>query len=452
MRQQPLRIALISEHASPLAALGGTDAGGQNVYVAHIGRCLAEAGHQVDVLTRRDAEHLPNMVEVRPGLRVRHIAAGPAQAVPKEQLLPCMGEFSERAVRLCEAAGPYDVVHANFFMSGLVGLDLKQRFGTPLVMTFHALGLVRRQHQGAADGFPEERMDIERRLVRHADRVIAECPQDQQDLQSLYGADPRRLAMVPCGVDLSEFSSGSRLMARRRLGLPSDDFIVLQLGRMVPRKGVDNVIRALALMPDGQRARLCIVGGNGADPDDGSTPEIARLRGVAEACGVADRVMFVGQRQREALRTWYRAADVFVSTPWYEPFGITPLEAMACAIPVIGSDVGGIRYSVEHGVTGFLVPPHDPPALAARLQQLREDPSLAADMGLAGARRVRSLFTWKQVAEQLAAVYRPLVAPAREPAPAISLRLPRFATAAAPSASVVRFADGSVIAAPGAAS
>jgi D-inositol-3-phosphate glycosyltransferase len=450
MRQQPLRIALISEHASPLATLGGTDAGGQNVYVAHIGRCLSNAGHQVDVLTRRDAEHLPPLVDMGPGLRVRHISAGPPQPVPKESLLPFMGEFSDRAVRLCEAAGGYDVVHANFFMSGLVGLDLKQRFGTPLVMTFHALGLVRRQHQGAADGFPEERMDIERRLVRQADRIIAECPQDQHDLQSLYDADPRRLAMVPCGVDLAEFSPGSRLMARRRLGLAATEFMVLQLGRMVPRKGVDNVIRAIALMPQRAGVRLCVVGGNGPDPDDGATPEIARLRGVAESCGVADRVVFVGQRQRDVLRSWYRAADVFVSTPWYEPFGITPLEAMACAVPVVGSDVGGIRYSVDDGITGYLVPPHDPPALAARLQQLRADPALADRLGLAGARRVRSTFTWKQVAEQLAAVYRPLVAPARAPAaaPAISLRLPRFGGSAARAG----FAEPGVISAPGAAS
>jgi D-inositol-3-phosphate glycosyltransferase len=426
MRRHPLRIALISEHASPLAALGGTDSGGQNVYVAHIGRCLAEAGHQVDVLTRRDARRLPATVDVRPGLRVRHIDAGPPQPLPKESLLPLMSEFGDRAIRLCEGAGAYDVVHANFFMSGLVGLELKQRFGTPLVMTFHALGLVRRLHQGAADGFPEERMDIERRLVREADRIIAECPQDQHDLQALYGADPRRLSMVPCGVDLGEFSPGSKTVARRKLGLPPNDFIVLQLGRMVPRKGVDNVIRALAMMDRQRSVRLCVVGGNGVDPDDGSTPEIMRLRDIATACGIPDQVCFMGQRQRDALRAWYRAADVFVSTPWYEPFGITPLEAMACGVPVIGSDVGGIRFSVDDGVTGFLVPPHDPAALAERLERLRDHPALAEAMGRAGVLRMRSTFTWKQVADQLTAVYHALAAPPRERTPALGVRLGRF--------------------------
>ncbi|HEV7912340.1 MAG TPA: glycosyltransferase, partial [Albitalea sp.] len=187
----------------------------------------------------------------------------------------------------------------------------------------------------------------------------------------------------------------------------------LQLGRLVPRKGVDNVIRAIALMGRGTAVRLLIVGGESAVPDEAATPEIGRLRAVARECGVEDRVTFVGHRQREELRNCYAAADVFATTPWYEPFGITPLEAMACGTPVIGSAVGGIQYSVVDGVTGFLVPPHDPPALARRLAQLRDDPALGQAFGRAGMRRVRSMFTWERVARELADVYETVHAPAR---------------------------------------
>jgi hypothetical protein len=402
----PLRIALVSEHASPLAALGGTDSGGQNVYVAHVARALAAKGHEVDVLTRRDAAHLPASVDVCRGVRVLHVDAGPPEPVAKEQLLPYMAEFGSCALQLFRHSVPYDVVHANFFMSALVGLRLRAVLAVPLVVTFHALGLIRREHQGDADGFPPERIAIEHRVVHEADRIVAECPQDQADLVRAYGAEASRLSMVPCGVDLHEFKPGSRADARSALGLSNDEFIVLQLGRMVPRKGVDNVIEAMAHLGHGRPARLLVVGGNSAEPDDGQTPEIQRLRRWAQQLGVASRVDFVGQRQRDALRNYYLAADAFVSTPWYEPFGITPLEAMACGTPVVGSDVGGIRYSVADGVTGYLVPPRAPQLLAQRLDELRANPALAAAMGRAGVHRVRSRFTWDRVATDLLAVYR----------------------------------------------
>ena len=430
MDSRPLRIALISEHASPLAVLGGTDAGGQNVYVAHVARCLARAGHHVDVLTRRDSAQLPACVDVMPGVRVLHIDAGPAEPIAKEALLPHMAAFGASTLQLFRHSVPYDLVHANFFMSGLVGMRLKQQLGVPLVVTFHALGLVRREHQGAADGFPPERIEIERHIVHGADRIVAECPQDRADMRRLYGAHRARIAMVPCGVDPQAFRPGGKAAARRRLGLDDDEFVVLQLGRMVPRKGVDNVIRAVAAMNPGRRARLLVVGGNSPEPDEALTPEIGRLREIARSCGIASQVSFTGQRQRDELRDCYVAADVFVSTPWYEPFGITPLEAMACGTPVIGAAVGGIAHTVVDGVTGFLVPPHDPAVLAARLALLHEQPFLGNAFGLAGLRRVRSRFTWDIVAAQLAGVYQELAqqrraaaAPAATPSFGVRSRL-----------------------------
>ncbi|KQW43805.1 glycosyl transferase family 1 [Pelomonas sp. Root662] len=421
-----MRIALISEHASPLASQGSVDAGGQNVYVLHVAQALARRGHHVDVLTRRDQRSLPTAVDMRPGVRVLHIDAGPAEFVPKEQLLPHMQAFGTETLRLMRASHPYDVVHGNFFMSGLVGLRVQRRLNVPLVQTFHALGAVRRLHQKEADKFPADRIELECRIAREADCVIAECPQDAADLMRHCGVPAHRIAQVPCGVDLDEFTPGDRLAARRRLGLPEDEFIVLQLGRLVPRKGIDNVIRAVGRLDNtsgGRPWRLLVVGGEAREPDEALTPEIGRLRAVAREAGVAGQVTFTGRRDRHELRDYYQAADVFVTTPWYEPFGITPLEAMACGTPVIGSAVGGIQHTVVDGLTGYLVPPNDPEVLAQRLEDLRWLPDLGRLMGRGGRARVGREFTWDGVAAKLARVYAQVAERRRSRVAATTLRL-----------------------------
>lgn len=414
------RIALISEHASPLAAAGGVDSGGQNIYVAHVARGLSRLGYDVDVFTRRDDASLPAVVDWEDGVRVVHVPAGPARFVPKEDLLPYMDEFARFMVEFCRRTGDYDLIHANFFMSGLVAMRVRHACGIPFVMTFHALGLVRRQHQKEADRFPTARIDIERRIAQTADRIIAECPQDEQDLVQLYGADARRITIIPCGFDADEFEPVSKEVARAALGLPADERIVLQLGRLVPRKGVDNVVHAMGHLARTHRidARLLVVGGDSDRPDPVATPELGRLQDIARAENVTDRVTFIGQRGREVLKLYYSAADVFVTTPWYEPFGITPLEAMACGTPVIGANVGGIKYSVVHGQTGYLVPPNDPAALAARLADLYRQPEHARRMGMQALRRAREHFTWESVVARIAALCEAVVQPTRASAAA----------------------------------
>lgn len=352
---------------------------------------------------RAGAHRLPSRLATKP-LR-KHETQAAAARVPKEALLGHKPAIGAAALQMLRHSVPYDVVHANFFMSGWVGMKLRDHLRVPLVMTFHALGLVRREHQGEQETFPEARIGIGRQLVRTAERIVAECPQDKADLMRRYGASPSRIATVPCGVDLAQFAPGSRARARRELGLADDEFIVLQLGRIVPRKGIDNVIRAVARMRPGLRVRLLVVGGESTRPDESATPEIGRLRALARVSGIESRVTFVGQRQGADLRNFYLAADVLVGTPWYEPFGITPLEAMACARPVVGSAVGGIKFSVVDQVTGYHVPARDPEALACLLEQLHDNPALAEAFGLAGARRVRERFTWEQVSQALIEVY-----------------------------------------------
>jgi glycosyltransferase involved in cell wall biosynthesis len=411
VEQDMSKIAIISEHASPLALAGGVDSGGQNIYVGQIAEHFARCGHTVDVFTRREDAVLPHEIWWRPGVRVIHVPAGPRVKLPKEDILGYMGDFRRFLGAFFDAeaaAGAgYDVVHANFFMSAMAALPVAQRLGIPFTVTFHALGRVRRQHQGEADRFPDSRFDIEQYVVRHADRIIAECPQDHADLVNLYGADPDRLVIVPCGFDTAEMTPLPQRRARSELGWSPHGFTLLQLGRMVPRKGVEDVIRALAYLRNthGVDARLCVVGGNTTDASETATPEIGRLRAVAREVDVERYVEFVGRRDRLQLRSYYCAADVFVTTPWYEPFGITPVEAMACARPVVGSDTGGLRYSIVHGETGYLVPPRAPQLLADCLARLAADPALRRRMGEAGLRRARELFTWRRVAAELLTVF-----------------------------------------------
>jgi len=407
------RIALISEHASPLASPGGIDSGGQNVYVANVAAELARRGWQVDVFTRRDSSALPVIQEWKPGLRVINVPAGPAESIPKETLLQHMPAFTAFTRRFtAKSQRPYDLVHANFWMSGITAMDLKATLGIPFCITFHALGKVRRIHQGHRDLFPDERFDIEERIVAEADLLIAECPQDRQDLQSLYGADDGKIVVVPCGFDPDELWPVNRAQARRRLGIRGRQRILLVLGRMAPRKGVDNAIRGFArlLKSHGMPGTLMIVGGDSEKIEGDACPaEIRRLKKVADEEGVTPHVVFTGRRSREELKYYYSAADVFITTPVYEPFGITPLEAMACRLPVVASEVGGLKFTVRDGETGCLVPPNDPDGLAQSLAGLFRKNGLRQVYARAGRRRVMKHFLWSRIVESLDGFYQRII-------------------------------------------
>lgn len=410
------KIAFISEHASPLASLGGVDSGGQNVYVAELAKHLAASGQQVDIFTRMDDPNLPKVIEWENNIRVIHVKAGPVSVVPKEELLQYMPEFKEDMVKFIELEKlNYNLIHANFFMSGLVAMWIKELLNIPFVITFHALGYVRQLHQGKSDRFPPERIDIERQIVQNADAVIAECPQDKSDLIEYYGATDERITVIPCGFSNKEFHPIDRETACSIVGLDSSEKIMLQLGRMVPRKGVDNVVRSLQYLKNcSNKFRLVVVGGETDDPNPMTCPELARLQTIARESGVEEKVTFVGRKTRDMLKYFYNAADVFISTPWYEPFGITPLEAMACGTPVIGSNVGGIKFSVADGETGFLVPPNDPKALAEKVALLLNNSEVHTYMKKAAIDRVNEYFTWQKVAYQVSNLYKKIQVPAIE--------------------------------------
>ncbi|HLL08470.1 MAG TPA: glycosyltransferase [Nocardioidaceae bacterium] len=394
-----MRIAMVSEHASPLAVLGGVDAGGQNVHVAALASALADRGHQVDVYTRRDGWQLPDGVALCPGVEVVHVPAGPPVSLPKDELLPYMPAFGRWLAQEWSGARRPDVVHAHFWMSGLASLQAADEVGVPVVQTFHALGVVKRRHQGTSDPSPRTRVRAESRLAGNVDLVVATCRDEVRELARL-GAPVERVRVIPCGVDVEHFTpEGPRL-------LPPGPARLLCVSRLVERKGVDTVVRALPALPG---VELVIAGGPNADelPHDA---EATRLSALAERLDVADRVRLIGRVQHEDMPALLRSADVVVSTPWYEPFGIVPLEAMACGRPVVGTAVGGLLDTVQPNVTGLLVPPRDPAAVASAVRTLLADPDLRARFGAAASRLAVHRYDWSRIAADTEAAYDVVVA------------------------------------------
>jgi len=395
---------MVSEHASPLAVLGGVDAGGQNVHVAALATALGRHGDAVVVHTRRDDPGLPARVPLAPRVAVDHVDAGPARELPKDELLPHMEAFAKR-LRTAWAEDRPDVVHAHFWMSGLAALAAAAPLGIPVVHTYHALGIVKRRHQGDADTSPPGRIAAEAVIADRVDRIVATCTDEVFELVRM-GADGQVIRVVPCGVDVARFTpTGPR--APRTPGR----YRLVAACRLVERKGIADVVAALAGVPG---AELHVAGGPAAGRLD-RDPEARRLLALAAEHGVADRLVLHGRVGRAAMPSLLRSADAVVCAPWYEPFGIVPLEAMACGVPVVATAVGGQTDSVVDGVTGAHVPPRDPDALAATLRALLADPARRAQLGAAGARRARERFAHDRIAAATRDVYVDVVA-GREPA------------------------------------
>ena len=394
MSPAPLRIALVSEHASPIAPIGHPETGGQNVYVGALARHLGRLGCDVDVYTRRAGADEPPCVALARGVTVHHVPAGPPRAVPRDELLPLMPEFAERLARRWASTPPH-VVHAHFWMSGWAAQVAAAGTGAPIVQTFHALGIVKRRHQGAADTSPPERAAIERDLLQSVDGVIATCRDEVAELRAMAAeaCDRRRIAVIPCGV--SDTFSPLGPVA----GPPRRPFRLVTVSRLVPRKGIADVVRAVALLD--HDVELVIVG----DAEDtGGGSAVAELRALAAALGIADRVVLAGRMEAADVAATMRSADVVVCAPWYEPFGIVPVEAMACGVPVVGTAVGGLLDTVVDGVTGLLVAPRSPGDLANAIDRLLGDPAARRRFGSAGAARARA-YRWPHVARSVLGAY-----------------------------------------------
>jgi D-inositol-3-phosphate glycosyltransferase len=405
------RLAVLSLHTSPLAQPGTGDGGGMNVYVRELTAALARSGVTCDVFTRAWSAGLPPVVDVEPGLRVHHVPAGPAEAMPKESLPAVVDEFTARVLERMAAAPmsggdaggdlSYTSVHANYWLSGLSGHVIKHELNLPLVCTFHTLDRVKAEsmpEEVEAD-MPHRRAEAEATVIGCSDAVLASCTVEADQIASLYGGEPSRIRIVPPGVDHAFFGPGHRPQARRALGLPLDGRLLLFVGRIQPLKCADVAIETLAELLDGggEPYRLVVVGGPSGPHGEKS---LQRLHDVADGRGVRDHVHFVEPQPHELLSSYYRAADVCLVPSRSESFGLVALEAAACGTPVVASAVGGLTTLVDHGRTGFLVDDPDPAAYGAAVRRVFAEPLAAERLSTASVLRARR-YTWRAAARTL---------------------------------------------------
>jgi len=407
-----MRVAMLSVHTCPLAALGGKETGGMNVYVREVARELGRMGVDVDVFTRSQNASIARVVELGDRARVIHLPAGPEAPMERERVYDHLAEFIEgvEAWRITGALD-YDLVDAHYWLSGVVGIDLRVQWSVPMLQRFHTLGrLKNRVAPLAGEREPEIRIREESRIVGAADRLVAANDVERAQLVGEYGAEPARIASIPCGVDTDLFRPGTSAVARAALGLDEGP-LLLYVGRIAPIKGLatllDAVARLSARIPG---LRLLVVGGEADEPLDGH--EITLRRRTA-ALGIDGAVRFVGAQPQHALRDFYGAADALVLPSYYESFGMVALEAMACGTPVIASRVGGLTTTVRDGVTGFLVPEGDVTALAERIEHLLADGDLRWRIGREGVAWAVQ-HRWPCVAEAICREYAALV-PIAEP-------------------------------------
>ncbi len=408
------RLAVLSVHTSPLAQPGTGDGGGMNVYVRELTAALARTGVTCDVFTRAWADDLPAYVDVEPGLRVHHVTAGPRGPLAKERLPEVMDAFTEGVLEVMTSpsglpldedhGGPFEAVHANYWLSGLSGHVIKHELDLPLVCTFHTLDRVKAEagpEEVEAD-LPHRRAEAEATIIGCSDAVLASCTVEADQIAELYGADPARIRVVPPGVDHAFFGPGHRPQARRALGLPDEGTLLLFVGRIQPLKGADVAVRALARLAEGGGSyHLVVVGGPSGPRGEAAYDD---LQALAKELGVADRLVMVEPQPHELLSSYYRAADVCLVPSRSESFGLVALEASACGTPVVASAVGGLTTLVDDGRTGYLAEDPTPERFAEAVRRIGRDPLLAERFSTASVLRARQ-YTWRAAAARMAEIH-----------------------------------------------
>jgi D-inositol-3-phosphate glycosyltransferase len=399
---------MLSVHTCPLATLGGKETGGMNVYVRDLSRELSRRGICVDVFTRSQNPHLPR-VSPRLGHRGRviHLPAGPEAPYDKNKVFNHLPEFIEGVIRFAEEERvSYDMLYSHYWLSGWVARALRERWGTPIVQMFHTLGHMKnRVAQRDSDRETGRRIEVETEIVRFADWLVAATPSEKAQLTWLYGADPRRISVISPGVDLRRFHPIDKNLAKTAIGAPEHNRLILFVGRVEPLKGIDTLLRAMALVaqrhPDGTcKTCVAIIGGNPSRGEQAENAEMARLQALRAELGISDLVTFLGAKDQDTLQYYYSAAEMVVMPSHYESFGMVALEAMACGTPVVASEVGGLAFVVRDGVTGFHVPERDPEALAAKVERLLSDDVLRMRLGRRAACWAES-YGWPVIADRL---------------------------------------------------
>lgn len=410
-----MRVAMLSYHTCPLATLGGKDTGGMNVYVRELSHMLGAKGVHVDVYTRSQDEHVPHVVhDLGFGNRVVHVPAGPELPLPKQTLAEYIDSFRDYIIDFSERKNlEYDIIHSHYWMSGIAGKDLKEQWGAPLVHMFHTLGLMKNRIARGGEFEGDYRIRGEREVLRHADKIIAATTAELAQLQWLYEVRTDYITIVPPGVDLEHFYPIPKDEAREYLNIPPDIKMILFVGRIEPLKGIDTLIKAMALMRekgvmDKHKICLSVIGGDASISEDVLSHEMTRLYELRQDLGLENNISFLGKRSQDSLPYYYSAANVVTMPSEYESFGMVALEAMACGTPVVASQVGGLAYLIQDGETGFHIPNQDPVALSDRLTWLVDDEDLHTCMGREAAAYARN-YSWSKITDQIMEVYKEVV-------------------------------------------
>jgi D-inositol-3-phosphate glycosyltransferase len=398
-----MRIAEISVHGCPLSPLGSRDTGGMNLYLRQLSLELGKLGVEVDVFTRWHDPKEPEVMEIGEKARLIHIAAGEQEHMSQMDIYYCLPQFLSNLHRFLEREGrAYDLLHSHYWLSSWVAAQLQVRLWIPHVATFHTLGEVKNRAR-PAEMEPDLRLDVERKVIALADGIIAFTAEEKDNLVRIYGAQPAKIKVIPCGVDLNLFHPLDKEKARSELGLLDHSKILLFAGRIQPFKGTDILLRAVASFEDKDDLRLLILGG-----DLESASEVARLRSLSGELGIGDKVTFFGAVEHGMMPLFYCAADVCVVPSYHESFGLVALEALACSTPVVASRVGGLATIIRDGETGCLIDELSHEAFARRLELLLGDEELRRRMGEAARSSVMK-YTWSKVAGQVLRVYTELI-------------------------------------------
>ncbi|MSP13647.1 MAG: glycosyltransferase family 1 protein [Chloroflexi bacterium] len=407
------RVAMLSVHTCPLAALGGKETGGMNVYVRELSRELGRRNIYVDAFTRSMNPEVPHIAgdDLGPNVRVIHVPAGPEHHIRKQQIWQYLPDFVGWVEEFVVQEGlHYDVYHSHYWLSAWVAWMLQSAQPAPIVHMFHTLGHMKNL-VSRSEGEREhpQRIVVETEIMQVADRIVAATPRDKEQMLTLYGADPSHVVVIPPGVDLQLFQRMPCKEAKVRLGVNPDNHLILFVGRIEPLKGIDTLIEAVAILARSNpslatNTTLCIVGGDVSDDLSRLDEEMRRLHVLRSSLGLEEMITFAGAQSQESLPCYYSASDVVVVPSHYESFGMVAVEAMACGAPVIASDVGGLSYIIEDGKTGYLVPDRDPEALAQRLQLLLTNPARRDVMSIQAATQARR-YSWSNIASEIVDLY-----------------------------------------------
>lgn len=402
-------IALISVHGDPAIEIGKEEAGGQNVYVRHVGEALAQLGWHVDMFTRKASAEDPVIVEHGPRCRTIRLKGGPEAFVPRDNIFGYAGEFLEELLKFQEQEGiHYSLVHTNYWISSWVGMQWKQRQSIPQVHTYHSLGAVKYKSIETIPRIANTRLEVEKTVLETAERIVATSPQEQDDMRSLVSSKGN-IDIIPCGTDIRRFGAIDRLEARQQLGLSPNDKIVFYVGRFDKRKGIETLVRAVGRSQLRGDANLKLIIGGGSRPGKSDGIERDRIEGIVAELGMTDFTIFPGRISDELLPAYYTAADVCVVPSHYEPFGLVAIEAMACGTPVVASDVGGLQFTVVSEETGLLAPPKDEVAFAEAIARILSNPDWRNQLSQGARKRVEEKFSWDGVAHQLSELYTQLI-------------------------------------------